>query len=295
MSCNQIKSLSVLDYFNKEMKPKNLKLSKGAAVNYMVAINQLNKFKHALVRLCDLSEDLLLNFLSHLKETGTNSQRTLNNKRAAILMIWKHAAKRKLVKPPPAIDKFKEPRRKVRAWTPDEVARILEACRFAPKCHGWDGRHWRALVLVIYDTSHRVGALLLTPRSAISSEGKLHVQAEHSKHNADTIHQLHPETLKAISEMPYHTKLFPFPVSRREIWRQFREILLAAKLPTSRKDLFHKLRRTSFTLVYALLGHQAAREHAAHSSDVTESYLDKDLLKSIAKVPCPIDVLPRPQ
>lgn len=287
----------LMEFFETVFLIERLNLTDGAATNYRVAIRHLNEFWKVPVLLEDLSDDLLLRFMRHLKASGNQSERTINNKRSAIKTVWAMAHKKGRAKQPGTIGRYRVPKRIVQAWTVDEVAKILLACKSAPAIRCWNYRHWRALVLTIYDTSHRIGALLQTPRSALNSRGELLVRAEVSKHFEDKLHVLHPETVMEIGGMyapAGNDMLFPWPLAKREIWRRFKLILKAAGLTATRRDLFHKLRRTSFTYVYAFLGEDAARDHAAHTSNVTSSYLDRELVRALKNLPSAIDVLPRP-
>lgn len=288
--------LSLLDFFQHVFLVNNLNLSEGAATNYRVAINHLTSFHRTPVMCRDLSDDLLLRFMRHLNASGTQSARTINNKRCAIKTIWAAAARKGLAQKPGVIGKFSEPKRIVRAWSVAQVAQIIEAARFAPTIRHWDYRHWRFLILLIYDTSHRVRALLQTPWSALSADGYLLVLAEHAKGHADKLHKVHAETLAAFRDLPPSKSglLIDWPLSIKEIWPRFKLILKAAGLPATRRDLFHKLRRTSYTYVYALLGQHAASDHAAHTTDLSRVYLDVTLMNEIKGLPAAIDVLPRP-
>lgn len=287
--------LTLSEFFEDEFLTEHVNMTENSAQQYRVAIRQLNRFHERPVFLIDLSKELILRFMRALKAPGTRSERTINNKRQAILTIWREAAELRLCDPPGKIPKLVEPTRIVRAWTVDEVSRLLDACEFAQRLDGWDRRHWKALCLTIYDTSHRIGALLQTSRASLDGSGYLLVLARHSKQKTDKLHKLHAETIAAINELPPANLLFPWPKRKRAIWPAFRAILKAAKLPATRKDLFHKIRRTSFTYVYALLGADAAREQAAHSTDMRKSYLDVELLKLLQNRPSPTDVMPRPR
>lgn len=289
-------------YLEQKYLASTLTVSESAADQYRIAIRQLNRYCKQPVKLSDLSSSLVIQFMKWLKSLG-RSERTANNKRQAILTLWRHAADiNKLIPGPPRIPKLEEPKRIVQAWTVDQLAELLCAAEHAEPICGqsgpWDKRHWRALILTIYDTSHRIGALLDATRDAVDfASGSILLRAEWTKQKADTWHALHADTLGAIAGMPSSKSplLFPFPLRRRAIWPAFRAILKAAKLRATRKDLFHKLRRTSFTYVFALLGEQAALEQAGHATNMTASYLDRQLLKTLEKRPSPVDVLPRPK
>lgn len=291
-------NVTVTTYFELKYAPENLKLSEDAAQQYRIAIRQLDEFAEAPVTIASLNESLLTRFVKWVKSNG-RAERTANNKRQAILTLWRHAAeKTDFVAAPPKIAKLEEPTRIVQAWDVADFGRILQAARFSRELPGWDWRHRTALLLTIYDTSHRIGAILKATKTALNiKKGTLLLRAEWTKQKADTIHQLHPETLAAFSRLPVSTYplLFPWPLNRRAIWADLKAVLVAAGLPATRKDMFHKLRRTSFTYTYALLGEQAARDHAGHTSNVTASYLDKQLLAQLQPRPTAIDVLPRPK
>lgn len=291
---------TVSDYFELRFLPRNLKLSDSAAQNYRMAIRQLNSWNGCPVKLNDLSEALITGFMRSLKKDG-RTDRTANNKRQELLTIWRHAAEAKLAPAVPKIAKFEEPSRIVQAWDMNELSRILDAVSVSPTVRGWGPKQRKALVLVIYDTSHRLGALLQADTSALNLEaGTLLLKAEWTKQRADTLHKLHPDTVAALRDMLQNTartvcpKLFQLPFRKRAIWPDIREVLKSAGLPATRRDLFHKLRRTSFTYCYAMLGERAAQEHAGHRSNCTSAYLDVGLLKKIQQAPSAIDVMPRP-
>lgn len=292
----------LIAYLEDKFLASNLKISDTSAEQYRISVRLLNRYYKQPVKLTDLSDSLVIRFMKWLKSLG-RSERTANNKRQAVLTLWRHAAEvNKLIPAPPRIPKFTEPVRIVQAWTVDQVAELICASDHAePIVVGdqvWDKRHWKALILTIYDTSHRIGALLDATRDSVDFANRsILLKAEWTKQKSDTWHQLHPETLASIAAMPKSDSplLFPFPLRRRAIWPALRAILKAAKLRTTRKDLFHKLRRTSFTYTFALLGEQAALEQAGHATNMTSSYLDRQLLRSLQKRPSPVDVLPRPR
>lgn len=293
-------STPLLDFFERVFLLQNVNIKTGQERNYRIAIRFFNKYLRRQAYLSDLSEANMLGFIRYLQSVGgRQGARTINNKRALIKTLWKAAHKRlrDKIPAPGVIGKLTEPKRLVEAWSVGQVATIVDHALAAPKIQHWDGRHWRFLVLVIYDTSHRLNALMQTPASALRSDGHLLVLAEHSKGNVDKLHKLSPDTIEAWNALPKSRsgKLIDWPLSVKEIFPRFREVLTSAGLPATRRDLFHKLRRTSYTYVYALLGPVAASDHAAHTTDLSRSYLDKQLLAEIQQLPKAIDVLPRPR
>lgn len=292
------KDLPLLTYFETNYVPHQVNLSPHATEQYRISIRLLNKFHSSPVKIADLEPSLIARFMKWLKGLG-RTERTVNNKRQAFITLWKHAATiNQLIDAPPRIPKLEEPKRLPQAWDVDQVKRIVESARHSPVIRDWTPAHWEALVLVIYDTSHRIGAILQATRDCLDLDaGTILLSATWTKQKQEILHQLHPDTLEALRKLPRSKSglLFPWPLRMRAIWPAFRAILLAAGLRAGRKDLFHKLRRTSYTYVYALLGEHAAKEQAGHATNMTASYLDPHLLRKLQKRPSVIDVLPRPK
>jgi hypothetical protein len=75
------------------------------------------------------------------------------------------------------------------------------------------------------------------------------------------------------------------------LFSRFRLILKAAGLPHGRRDLFHKVRRTTATLCEIHVGPGSATKQLGHSSArVTEKYIDPAQLPETditAKIPRP--------
>jgi len=81
-------------------------------------------------------------------------------------------------------------------------------------------------------------------------------------------------------------------MDRSNIWREFKKILQAANLPCGRRDLFHRLRRTSATHLAAVAGIEAAEQHLDHRTPglARSTYIDPRFMPQIKAA----DVLPRP-
>lgn len=270
-------------------------LSKESHRQLAIACNLLRRYT-GCNRIDDLSEQTIVELVNRLILFG-RSPRTVNGRVANLLTLWRFCHRRKLVRNKPIEpEPLPEPRRIPRAWKPREMARLLAACEQAPTRRSWTAKHWKALVLVIYDTSLRVGCLLRIPRSSLNGD-LLTVPAEEQKGRVETIQRLHPETVQAIAEVPLSDSglLFDWPYHVNDLWFRFRsDVLAPAGLPHGRRDLFHKIRRTSYTQVYARIDGHAATEHAAHSCDLSKVYLDPVLLSEIQHRPSVVDVLPRP-
>lgn len=271
---------------------QNLNISTRSIINYWCVVNEFARWLKRTPTLADLNEATLLNWLR--ASMASRAARTVNNRRQVLLTLWRFAKwKRWLRRELPRVPKVIEPEYIPRAWFIEEIEIILDACKSARPIEGWDETRWRALVLVIYDTSHRIGALLLADRCQVSPDGWLTMYAWQTKQRADTVHRLHAETIEAIDAMPPSDKLFPWPLHKRAIWLEFGAILKAAGLPRGPRDKFHKIRRTSASYVARELGEGAAMAHLGHKTPglAKRSYLDP----RIVGLQPAIDALPRPK
>lgn len=271
-------------------------LKKSTRDDYTWEVDKFLRWAGVNVSCSELSDELLAAYLEHLLKIGPAT--SAKKSRSTLLALWRFAYRKRLCDSfPRDVPQIPTPRLAPQAWTPDQIYRILDACSSANSYSVWNENHWKALILTIYDTSLRIGALLATPLSAFDPEMRtLLTAAEHQKQNQEQIHRLHPQTAQAIAETidGPREKLFPWPLLRRQIWIHFRKIVTAAGLPCTRRDMFHKIRRTSYTLTHAALGGQAATDHAGHSADLSAHYLDKELWRLVSNAKSPADVIPRP-
>jgi integrase len=284
----------ILDFY----RVSNFNLSERTHRFYAMCLSSFERWHGGAILLRDLSDDLVSLWLLAEKQRG-QAARTVNGKRITILVMWREAFRRGLVPiEPRRIPRMKEPRRAATSWTIEEVGRILQHCDAASPAgwsrarKAWPAIYWQALVVVIYDTSLRLKPLLHIPRQcANTASRRLLVPGEFQKNGQDVLHVLHPQTCELIDRLPPHELLFPWPKHPRDIWDDFRRILKAADLPCTYRDLFHKLRRTSYTQTYKQLGLAVASHHAGHSEDLSAVYLDRTQLDFQAAT----DVIPRPE
>lgn len=220
----------------------------------------------------------------------------------ALGTIYRAAVDKSLL--PPVILKVKKPRgyaREPRAWTPEEVGRLLVA---ASEELGSIGEvpapiFWRAYILTIYDTGARKAATLRLPPSGYYPERRaIALSAETQKQKADQWSMVSEETAEALATLlryPHPRWLFPWPFDRypRANWncfdRHFGRIVDRAGLERSHR-MSHRLRVTRATLGEQTKPGSAAATLGHSSPSVTwRHYIDKSIIRDAT-----IDLLPRP-
>lgn len=157
------------------------------------------------------------------------------------------------------------PRRLPDAWTPAQFDAILKHVSAAPVCGHWTPEHWRDLLETLWHTGARITALLACRLDALNGEW-LTLDADDDKTLVEKRKRLPASLCERLrrSARP-DSRLFGFPRSLPTLRRHYRLILLAAGLPAGRRDLLHKVRRTSATIVAAQSGLEAACAHLGHS------------------------------
>lgn len=249
---------------------------------YQVTLRHLTVFLEHEAQTEDLTEDTVTLWIGWLTDKGC-APATVNGMLKGLLSLWRFACRRQLCGNWPEIQKLREPNRCPTSWSIDQLSRILESCQkeqgtltgvSAPA-------FWTAVVLLLYDTGMRPGAAWQLRQDNVDLiEGRAFVPAEIQKQKADQQFSLHPQTvdaLKAIWE-PERELVFPWLLHWQMRYSIFRRILKRAGLPSGRRDLFYRIRRTAATQAEiamgagsatALLGHSDPRVARAHYLDTS--------------------------
>jgi integrase len=263
-------------------------VSAGGKKDYWSAINALCAFRGCEVTLDQLSEDLIEQFAAWRVAQGRSAS-TINKNVAMLAALWRFAFKKRFLDdlPRDLVD-IEELTRVPEAWTVDRFATILNAAAsfdgtilLAPVSH-----FFPALLLTLYDTGLRIGAVLKLTVDALDGPW-LNVPAEVQKHKSGQILLLDPRTAELLRTLPRGESRMLFPTDgwRKHaligLERMYRRILKKGGLPHGRRDLFHKLRRTNASYVAAAAGEQAAQKQLGHShiSLTRRNYIDPRLLK----------------
>jgi integrase len=312
MICRSIDSLTALlaQYLRKHH------VNRASAEQLTVVVTLFNRFYEATygvpLHLAVLSEDLLEEYLYWLQDTRANGPVRINRQRSYVLTLWRYAHWAGLADEPRAGDvlRFREPERIPRAWTQEELARMLVACdRYVPRrpVLGWDARHDKAIRLVIYDTGFRVAACLALERANLRQDGAILAEAETQKTLCDEGHWLGRDTLSAVREIlgdrmvpggnrlmvPATTsKIFNWPYRKRAFCDRWHKINELAGLGHTRRDGPQKMRRTSASWMEALAP-GSAEGHLGHKTPglAKKHYVDPLIVQSVRRKAS--DILPR--
>jgi len=292
--------MTLRQFFRRRYAPVRLAAgSPGTIQQYEVALNHLEHFRGHDPTLGELDAELVAGCLAALVGRG-RSPATVNKIRAHVLAVWRYAIRRGLITRPPDVDRFREPKRVPEAWTIDQFSAILQAASKTPgRIDGVPASvWWPALLLVLYETGLRITPIMRLGRAQFdATAGTLFVPAELQKQKADQLLYLSHDVAAAVAEvLEAHSRewILPWPWDRSgpqwaALNRHYRRILRRAGLPTGRRDLFHRVRRTTASYIEAAGGN--AQYQLGHSSRaVTEAYLDPRICRTTRQV----DLLPRP-
>jgi len=287
-------TMDILDFLRTVYAPHRLGLSAATQQQYSIACRSLERFSGHSVAVGDLSDELILSWLSaRLKQV---SPRTVKRERGDLLTLWRFATKKKYCQPPLDIPPVKVPRKLPVSWRLTDVEAILSTCRRLPgRMRGTEIRRsawWSSLIFFLYDSGARIQAALTLPSRALCiAERYAVLPAESSKTGCEQICNLSDQTIAAIAAhySPARELIWPYEYGRRQIWVQFKAILKRAELPVDRYHMFHCFRRTSGSLLQANGGD--ACSHLGHSSPAItrRHYLDPRIVGGGQ-----VDRLPRP-
>lgn len=293
------------DFYAKVYKVENVRLAGGSEasrVDYDVQVRTLSKFfaQQCAQRgepprpllLSDIGDPLVAGCMAWMREAGRSAQ-TCNKLRRTIKAIHNFAIveKERPLKPL-RVKKYKQPKRRPRAWRPEQIGRLLAAARDMPgKVGDVPAGDWHyAHLLFLLNTGTRITAAMETPSALLDLEhGWVTIPAEVQKHDEDETIDLLADTIAALRVIRPHdhpTIFGGWPYDRtqrpwRALTKRLKQMLVAAGLYPSlddipkRGELFHKLRRCFATFIAIKAGKRASQELLGHSHEsVTDLYID---------------------
>lgn len=275
------------DFYSLQFEPLCLR---GRADNtrrlYKTTLRNFRKFLGRPPLMADLDNATVSRFLSWFRTyDGGRSAFTSNKERSNLLAIWRFACKDGLIEKWPNVAPDVEPEILPQAWLEDEVKSLFAACdrETGSICGIQAGLWWRALLLVIWDSGERVGAVAALRWEHVSlSTGWLTVPYDLRKgKRADKLYRLAPDTIEALRAMrlPKESRVFPWPYTPNYLWNRFDRLLQRAGLPHDARSKFHRIRRSVASYFEAaggdatnLLGHSDRKVTRKH-------YLDRRIVQ----------------
>jgi len=240
----------------------------------------------------DLTDDNLGALMNLTLQRGDTAVYA-NQRRQKIRALWEWLARKRRVAEFPTVPKMKEPKRVPRAWTLEQLDKLLAACR---RQRGWivpgiaAADWWAGLHYLLWDCAERVTATFALEWTMLDMQtGVLLVPAEIRKgQGSDESYRLRPETLTILARMKPagHAKIFPLS-SMGKFYKHYSRLLEMAGLPTDRKSKTHRMRK-SVASHLAARGYDATAALGHSSPEVTKCYLDPSIVGTVR----PSDVLP---
>lgn len=261
-------------FIHEHYVPSRLGIRPESVRQMEISVRLLDRWAGRQVNVSELSDQLIRSFLSDYLKTA--SAATVNAKRRQLLALWRAAADDGLVdRRPGRIARAPENLAEPEAWTLDQVTAILRVAKDLPGRVGdlpareW----WPSLLLVVYDTGERIGAVrqTLTRDVLLDWPGVLFRTRKQHTHRWQPISDQAADACRSIWSDDRRL-MWPWPKSREWLEHSFRRILTTAGVPHGRDrgGLFHKLRRTSGSLVEASGGDGA--RHLGNTRAVFERH-----------------------
>lgn len=250
-------------------------------VQYRCALRSFAESLGHRPKLEDLTDENILAMIYQLRQKKL-AEKTVCERRGRINALWTWLRNKGKVQTAPTIKALKIPKRIPRAWSKEELAKLIAACdRETKPVGGIPGAlWWRAMHAVLWDTGHRIGALMEAKIHDLRPGGWLILPAETIKgERVDMAHRLHPKTVELLLAMtPRGTALFPWPYDRSTLYNRYTKILERAGLSHLHLDKFHKMRRSMASHLEAAGGNATtALGHSSRSVTIA-CYLDPTIV-----------------
>lgn len=270
-------------FFEDHYKPQRL-LGKSPRTStlYKLSIDSFGKTVATVPTLSHLTDANLVKHMQRVVDAG-RSPATANKDRDQLMTMWRHAHRLNMVDRYPNVPRLKEPERTPRAWMAEEFAMLMKAIE-SEEGHFCDvprSLWWKTIVLVCLDTGERITAIRQARWDWFSGEW-FNVPAEARKGSRrDRQYRLRDETLGHLLAVHLISPKspFPWPYCEMYLWTLFGQLLKKAGLPSTRRDKFHKIRRTTGSVAHAAgLDAQEVLDHQYRRT--TQRYIDPRFTRS---------------
>lgn len=231
-------------------------------------------------KLPDFTEGNVAGFLTVYRLAHSAS--STNSRRQSLLCLWRAAYDQAMLGTMPRVKLIRklpvdlEP---PEAWTLEQVVALVETAGTLPGAVAgipaslW----WTSLLLTVYWTACRIGALLRTPTASYDATGSLVVKVQ--KNHRGQLYTLPATCCEAIDAMGPDGRqmLWPWPHCRRWLFTRMRQICETAGVPCPKtgRQLFHRMRRTNLSYC-AAVDPAIAQRQAGHRDYATtlNHYID---------------------
>lgn len=260
---------------------------------WAIALRWFDRFLGRAATLDDLNDLTVAKFCQWRRQRV--SAATVNRDLGTLLALWRWCHKTGLCSRWPNVEIERVPRRTPIAWTQEEFCRLFQAAKDQDGAIGEipAGRWWPSLLLVLFDSGERIGAVLRLRWDDVDLRGRWIVfRAETRKGRAeDSAVRIARDTQSWLRRIERTAGLvFPWPYSQTYVWHRYGDLLRSAGLPNDRRRKFHCVRRTTASHLEAAGGN--ATDALRHSSRrITQVYLDP----RICRPPQAVDRLWRPE
>lgn len=256
------------------------------------AIRQFSLFLGHEATVADFDDLVVSQFLLHRAQTLAPD--SVARERSGLVALWNVANARGLVALRPCVAPELTPEKTPRALTEEELRRLYVSATMEK---GWIGPieakvFFPALIVVDFETSERIGALLKCPREGWQRPTLIvpaHVRKGKRKYRDYVLSEEASDMLDAVSRHQFPT-LFHWPYSFTAIYKRWHNITRRAGLGEGRDVQFHVLRRSTASHL-DVAGGDAQKQLGHSSRRLTQKYLDPRITgrKQVA----PWQLLPR--
>lgn len=240
------------------------------------SITQFSRWLGRQALLDDLDDLVVSQWLTAMSER--KSPLSVARERSGILALWNLAQARGLVRLRPTVSPELIPERVPRAFTADELDRLVAAARLAS---GWVGPvparvFFPALIAVGLETGERINAILKTPRCMWTRPSLVVPAVIRKGRRQGRVYELSPEAADLVDAVSRHEgpTVFWWLASDTALRKRWKTITRRAGLGDGRDVQFHALRRS--TASHLAAAGLDATAFLGHSSDriTRRSYLD---------------------
>ena len=253
--------------------------------------------------LADLGDDQVAAFLAWYHQQPVSKARprhelaSVEKQRRNLVALANFAVKLKWLDEPLALDAVDVPDREPLAWSDEQLAQLLaEAAKTQGTICGMPAGHWWvALILTIYACGPRLTSIMKLRWSELYLAEKLVLfRAETTKSGKDKLLGYSDRIAAALWRIqhPQRERVFAWPFdpgSARDDytgnWQTLRRHLTRmqrrAGLPIDAKSKFHRLRKTTATVIADVFGEDEACRQLDHSDPriTRKSYIQRAKLK----------------